>query len=115
MFTDGLKSEVSVSRPFYCELDEFQQILNKSNSIFFAELMAIYFVTELIKRITINNLTLSVDSLSSLKVVESVKLNNSQPMCILLVENVMKSRMDFTFLWVRSHVGIHPKENADQP
>ncbi|KAL1452442.1 hypothetical protein WDU94_006674 [Cyamophila willieti] len=111
IFTDGSKCAGGVSSAFYCQSAEFQQVLNKSNSIFSVELMAIFYATEYIKRTNINNITICSDSLSSLHALEHD--NNAHPMCNLIVENVMKSKKDIVFTWVPSHVGIHGNERAD--
>lgn len=112
IYTDGSKSERGVASAFYSEIAQFQQTLNKCNSIFTAEMMAIYFATSFIRRIDLNNITICSDSLSSILAIEHGQ--NKHPLCASIIENIILSRKNIIFLWIPSHVGIYGNERADQ-
>lgn len=118
IYTDGSKTDLGVASA-YCifinnsQTDSWSKKLSKHNSIFQAELYAIYMATQHIKSNNIQTM-IHTDSMSSLQAIQS----NVSPQTKLLF-HIRKNLNDLTtktvrLRWVKAHAGQTGNEAADK-
>ncbi|XP_035225685.1 ribonuclease H-like, partial [Stegodyphus dumicola] len=120
IFTDGSRFGESVGLSFVVyyygiEIDYSKIKLEKFNSVFQAELAAIYFAIKWIKKNLSKSYSIVVysDCLSGLQALKSYDCNNSLVMDIKCLYKEIEGLHDIKFRWVKSHVGIEGNERAD--
>ena len=98
---------------FVCDDHEFSCRINDEASICTAELLAIEAAIEYIWDSNDEESMIITDSLSSLQVLKSQKLNNPIVSNILHMCHHLSGHKDILFCWVPSHIGIQGNERAD--
>ncbi|KAI5727530.1 hypothetical protein M8J77_003369 [Diaphorina citri] len=114
-FTDGSKSPQSTSCALSINGNVSSYSLNLHNSIFTAELLAIYLcLTKLNEEGTYPKILLVSDSLSALSAMGNILFSNPIISLIYNEWKTLKERgVDIAFLWCPSHCGIEGNEVVD--
>ncbi|KAI5717147.1 hypothetical protein M8J77_000889 [Diaphorina citri] len=112
-FSDGSKTANSTSCAYSIDKQVHSFNLNKVNSVFSAELMAILLCIKNLKFIPHNKFILISDSMSALQAISNLYSNNSLVPKIYSYWLDLKSCKNLSFLWCPSHCGIKGNESVD--
>lgn len=117
IYTDGSKLEGNTGYAF-CVFDQQTKIyeekthLQNNNSVYQAELLAIYDAIEWTQKASITSATIYTDSLSGLIALEDIYSKNLLVIQIILKLQHINTKINFK--WVKSHIGIRGNEEVDK-
>jgi ribonuclease HI len=107
VYTDGSFVQVSKGSAFICDDQVFSYRLHRFNSVFTAELYAIYRAILFIRRWPQQNYLVCTDSLSALQCLSGYSPDHPIVAEILIQgTHLHKSRKSVVFCWVPGHTGF---------
>lgn len=121
IFTDGSKTENGVGAGVFFQDDPPIYIkLDKSNSIFTAEYVAILKALEHLDNQNTSNIKMHAILTDSLSCLQDLRNQDTQGSRIDIRQEILKlyskltsNELNITFVWIPSHVGLRGNENAD--
>jgi ribonuclease HI len=115
VYTDGSKTDTSVAAAAVSGGAVLEASLNKSSSIFSAELHAILLALNIARLSSSNDFIIFSDSKSALQAMKNLWTDSPLVMRILeLHTSIINSGKTIVFCWLPSHVGISGNEAADR-